>query len=72
MDRIENEGDKLSDEEGEALSKEALAAAKQFIEVAKYEMNNTEDEAYRMDLLKELQEVEKSKYLFFKKIFIHY
>ncbi|ORX60207.1 Vinculin/alpha-catenin [Piromyces finnis] len=59
MKKLETEGDNLSDEEVEKLNKEALAAAKQFIEVAKYEMNNTEDEAYRMELLKEINEVEK-------------
>jgi len=62
MKKLEDDGDKLSDEEAEELRKEALAAAKQFLDVAKYEMNNTEDEAYRMELLKEIQEVEKSKY----------
>jgi len=59
MKKLEEEGDKLSDEEAEALRKEALASAKQFLEVAKYEMNNTEDEAYRMELLKQIQDVEK-------------
>jgi len=59
MKKLEDDGDKLSDEEAEELRKEALAAAKQFLDVAKYEMNNTEDEAYRMELLKEIQEVEK-------------
>jgi len=59
MKKLEEDGDKLSDEEAEALRKEALAAAKQFLEVAKYEMNNTEDEAYRMELLKQIQDVEK-------------
>jgi len=59
MNKLENEGDKLSQEEADALTKEALAAAKQFLDVAKYEMNNTEDEAYRMELLKNIQEVEK-------------
>jgi len=59
MKKLEEEGDKLSDEEADALRKEALAAAKQFLEVAKYEMNNTEDEAYRTELLKQIQDVEK-------------
>ncbi|ORX82343.1 Vinculin/alpha-catenin [Anaeromyces robustus] len=59
MKKLETEGDNLSDEEKEQLYKEALAAAKQFLEVAKNEMNNTEDEAYRMELLKNIQEVEK-------------
>jgi len=59
MNKLETEGDKLSDEEKEQLYKEALAAAKQFLEIARNEMNNTEDEAYRMELLKNIQEVEK-------------
>jgi len=59
IDKLANESDKLSTEEAEELRKEALASAQQFLEVAKYEMNNTEDEAYRMDLLKNIEEVEK-------------
>jgi len=57
--KLANESDKLTPEECEELRKEALASTQQFLEVAKYEMNNTEDEAYRMDLLKNINEVEK-------------
>ena len=71
INRLANENDTLTPEEAEKIQKEALASAKQFIDIAKHEMNNTEDEAYRMELQKCIDEVERGNlyfllnYLFF-------
>ncbi|KAL6601132.1 Vinculin/alpha-catenin [Neocallimastix californiae] len=59
INRLANENDTLTPEEAEKIQKEALASAKQFIDIAKHEMNNTEDEAYRMELQKCIDEVER-------------
>jgi Fe-S-cluster formation regulator IscX/YfhJ len=59
IDKLTNESDKLNSDESKQLRKKAITSAKLFLDVAKYEMSNTKNEAYRKELLKNIEAVEK-------------